>query len=65
MSQFRFAAPFALLVAAGCYSDASQQSTLPDPQPDPQYFAGPPGGTMDPGYGYQPHPEPGGGAVAQ
>src|SRR5690349_2698149 len=47
MSQLRLAA-LVMLLAAGCYRDAAQQSTLPDPQ----YVAGPPGGAIDPGYGY-------------
>src|SRR5215510_3101578 len=47
MSQLRLAALVTLL-AAGCYSEAAPQSTLPEPQ----YVAGPPGGAVDPGYGY-------------
>jgi hypothetical protein len=50
MSQVRLAALATLLVAAGCYTDAPPQSTLPDPQ----YVAGPPGGGMDPGYATPP-----------
>ena len=47
MSQLRLAALVTLL-AAGCYSEAAPQSTLPEPQ----YVAGPPGGAIDPGYAY-------------
>jgi hypothetical protein len=47
MSQFRLVA-LLLVAAAGCYSDAPAQSTLPQPQ----YVSGPPGGNIDPGYGY-------------
>src|ERR1044071_9184444 len=47
MSQLRLAALVTLL-AAGCYSEAAPQSTLPEPQ----YVAGPPGGAIDPGSGY-------------
>ena len=47
MSQLRLAALVTLL-AAGCYSEAAPQSTLPEPQ----YVPGPPGGAIDPGYGY-------------
>ena len=63
MSQFRLAALLTLLAAAGCYrySDASQQSTMADPQ----YMSGPPGGAMDPDYGYgEPAGDPRGGSVA-
>src|SRR5678815_3811498 len=51
MSQFRLAVLLSLLAAAGCYNDAPPQSTLPEPQ----YMAGPPGGAMDPGFGYGAH----------
>jgi hypothetical protein len=46
MSQVRLAALAMLLAAAGCYTDAPPQSTLPDPQ----FVSGPPGGGMDPGF---------------
>ncbi|HEX7842929.1 MAG TPA: hypothetical protein VF469_35895, partial [Kofleriaceae bacterium] len=48
MRQFRLAVLLSWLAAAGCYNDAPPQSTLPEPQ----YVSGPPGGAMDPGYGY-------------
>jgi len=54
MSLFRFVALLPLVTAAGCYSDASTQSTLPSTQLQPQHVSGPPGGGMDPGYGYDP-----------
>ncbi|HEU4729985.1 MAG TPA: DUF6600 domain-containing protein, partial [Kofleriaceae bacterium] len=38
------------LILAGCYRDASTQATLPEPE----YFAGPPGGAADPGTAYGP-----------
>ena len=41
-----------LVVAASCYSEAPTQSTLPSTQPQSAYVSGPPGGAMDPGYGY-------------
>ena len=74
MDLFRFAALAPLLVAASCYRDAAPQSTLPEPQ----YVAGPPGGTAprdprDPGSptysqlagepGWQPPPPPISGAT--
>jgi uncharacterized membrane protein YgcG len=59
MSQVRLAALAALLVAAGCYTDAPPQSTLPEPQ----YVSGPPGGGMDPGYAAPPSALPTGGAA--
>ncbi|HEX3758476.1 MAG TPA: DUF6600 domain-containing protein [Kofleriaceae bacterium] len=49
MSQVRLAV-LATLLAAGCYTDAPPQSTLPEPQ----YVAGPPGGAMDPGFAARP-----------
>jgi hypothetical protein len=45
MSQFRLAALLAVVSAAGCYRDAQEPSTLPEPA----YFSGPPGGTFDHG----------------
>ncbi len=51
MSQVRLAALATLLVAAGCYTDAPPQSTLPEPQ----YVSGPPGGGMDPAYATPPY----------
>jgi hypothetical protein len=54
MCQVRLAALVPLLVAAGCYTDAPPQSTLPEPQ----YVAGPPGGGMDPGYATPPYGGP-------
>ncbi|HEX8112046.1 MAG TPA: DUF6600 domain-containing protein, partial [Kofleriaceae bacterium] len=59
MSQVRLAALAMLLVAAGCYTDAPPQSTLPEPQ----YVSGPPGGGMDPGYATSPYAGPAGGAA--
>jgi len=55
MSLFRLVALPPLVIAAGCYSDASTQSTLPSTQLQPQYVSGPPGGGMDQGYGYDPY----------
>ena len=60
MSQVRLAALATLLVAAGCYTDAPPQSTLPEPQ----YVAGPPGGGMDPGYATSPYAGAPGAAAA-
>ena len=51
MSQLRFAALVTVVAAAGCYSDAPAQSTLPEPQ----YVSGPPGGAMDPGNAAPPY----------
>jgi hypothetical protein len=48
MSQFRLVA-LLLVSAAGCYKEAPE-STLPEPS----YFAGPPGGVIDPDSSYQP-----------
>jgi hypothetical protein len=46
MTPLRFAVLLPWLAAAGCYSDAPSQSTLP---PSESHFvAGPPGGAMDP-----------------
>jgi hypothetical protein len=59
MSQVRLAALAALLVSAGCYTDAPAQSTLPEPQ----YVAGPPGGGMDPGYPAPPSAGPAAGVA--
>ncbi|HEX4421297.1 MAG TPA: DUF6600 domain-containing protein [Kofleriaceae bacterium] len=57
MRSFRFVA-LSWVVAMGCYSDRQQQSTLPEPDPDPRYISGPPGGAMDPtpAYGQSPAP---------
>ena len=44
----------ASLMVAGCYSDqAYTQGTFPQAPQDPQPLAGPPGGGMDPEWGYQ------------
>jgi hypothetical protein len=48
MSQSRLVVLLPLLAAAGCYNDAPSQSTLPQIP----YGSGPPGGAIDPGYGY-------------
>ncbi|HEX2686657.1 MAG TPA: DUF6600 domain-containing protein, partial [Kofleriaceae bacterium] len=47
MTQFRLVALLPLVTAAGCYNDAPSQPTLPL-----QVVSGPPGGAIDPGYGY-------------
>lgn len=49
MPQFRLVVLLPWLAAAGCYNDAPSQSTLPQLQ----YASGPPGGAIDPGYGYR------------
>jgi hypothetical protein len=48
MRLLRFVALLPWIAAAGCYSEAPAQSTLPDPT----YVSGPPGGAMDPGGAY-------------
>jgi hypothetical protein len=48
MSQLRIAALLTLVAATGCYREAAEDSTLPEPQ----YVSGPPGGSMDPSPGY-------------
>jgi hypothetical protein len=60
MSMVRLAALAIPFFAAGCYTDAAPQSTLPEPQ----YVAGPPGGGMDPGYATSPYAAPTGAAMA-
>src|SRR5262245_26264669 len=45
-----------LVAVTGCYSEAAQESTLP--AWGPAVVAGPPGGAVDPGYGYQASPPP-------
>ena len=51
MSPFRLVALLPWVAAAGCYNDASSQSTLPQSPPQLPYASGPPGGGMDPDYG--------------
>jgi uncharacterized membrane protein YgcG len=50
MSPLRIALGVALVVTAGCVEETAQQSTFPEPV----QVAGPPGGEIDPGYGYAP-----------
>ncbi len=48
----------ALLGSTACYREYGAASTMPQ-SPDPVSVSGPPGGEMDPGYGYQAPGEPG------
>src|SRR4051812_7040117 len=44
----------ASLAVSGCYSEQGySQSTFPEQPAEPTSMAGPPGGSMDPGWGYQ------------
>lgn len=54
MSTFRLGIG-ALLLAVGCTPIDPAPSTFPQ-QPEPTQVSGPPGGYVDPGYGYQPQP---------
>src|SRR5262245_55996775 len=52
MAGIRFASLAALVVAGGC--STSSQTAVAYPQQPPQIaWSGPPGGAMDPGYGYE------------
>src|SRR5260221_13669538 len=60
MSTIRNGLALALLVGAtACYQESAYAQGSPTmPQQDPQTMQGPPGGGMDPGYGYPPYQAP-------
>jgi hypothetical protein len=54
-----FVGLLAVLATTGCYREYSQESTMPAYAPQPTTVSGPPGGEMDPGYGYEAPGQPG------